>query len=359
MLKKSMVSLLTIFLFLPLHLLAQQITKAPAWSSFESFTFASDQDFLTNSLLVVKDGEVIYERYREGFQAQTKQQIWSMSKSISGLIIGKAINDKIIGLQDSVSKYYPEAPKDVTISHLLNMVSGLEWNEGYEYNPVGSDVINMLYTENYKDMARFTATKGLAYPAGSFFKYSSGSTNLLMGILSKAMGPNDYADYPWRSFFNLLDIDDVTWERDHRGTFVGSSYIFIKPRDLVKIGQLFLDQGRYKNKVIVEASWLEQSSTPYPYFYVKERDIKNNDGFAYSNQWWLNAALPYPDGSLKSRYPSLPADAILALGHWGQMLVILPEQKTIIVRTSQDKKGKLNRDEFFSLFMRAYEQAYP
>ena len=359
MLQKSMVSLLTIFLFSLSQLSAQEIIKAPAWSSFEAFTFATDQEYLTNSLLVMKDGEIIYERYREGFQPQTKQQIWSMSKSISGLIIGKAVSDKLIDLQDSISKYYPEAPKDVTVSHLLNMVSGLSWNEGYEYNPVGSDVINMLYTENYKDMANFVATRGLAYPAGSFFKYSSGSTNLLMGILSKAMGPNDYADYPWRSFFNLLEIDDVTWERDHRGTFVGSSYLFIKPRDLAKIGQLFLEQGRYKNNIVIDPLWLEKSSQPYPYFYIKERDLKNNDGFAYSRQWWLNTALPYPDGSLKSRYPSLPASAILALGHWGQILVILPEQRTIIVRTSQDKKGKLNRDEFFSLFMRAFEQAYP
>lgn len=358
MLKILMVSLLTIFLFFG-QAFAQNITKAPAWSSFESFAFATDQDYQTNSLLIMKDGKIVFERYRTGFQDSTKQQIWSMSKSITGLIIGKAVSDKIIGLQDSLSKSFPSAPKDITVSHLLNMVSGLEWAEGYEYNPIGSDVINMLYTQSYDDMAGFAAKKKLAYPAGSFFQYSSGTSNILMGILSKAMGPNDYAAYPFRSFFDLLEIKDVTWERDHRGTFIGSSYIFIKPRDLAKVGQLFLSKGRYKDKQVIDPLWLEQSTKPYPYFYVPGRDLKQSASMAYSHQWWLNSALPYPDGSLKSAYPSLPASAVLALGHWGQMLVILPEQKTIIVRTSQDKKGKLDRDKFFSLFMRVFEQAYP
>ncbi len=355
-----MVSLLTIFLSAPFELLrAQDIVKAPGWAAFEQYAFATDKDHQTNSLLIHKDGEIIYERYREGFSQKTKQQIWSMTKSISGLIIGKAISDKILSVQDSISKYFPDAPKEIKLDHLLNMTSGYDWNEGYEYNPIGSDVINMLYTENYQDMASFAARKKLTFPAGSYFRYSSGTTNLLMGALSKAMGPSDYQEYPWRSFFDLLEITDVTWERDHAGTFIGSSYLYLSVRDIAKIGQLFLNKGKFKDLQIIEKSWIEKSSQPYSYFVTPDRELKRSTGFAYSNQWWLNTSLPFLDGSYKSRHPTLPSNAVLALGHWGQMLVILPDQNTVIVRTSQDKKGKLDRDEFFSLFMRAFDQAYP
>ena len=345
--------------FLSCSALAQNITKAPAWQAFESFAFSRDDVHLTNSLLVYKDGKIAFERYREGFKASTKQQIWSMTKSITGLIIGKAISENILKLDDPVQKYYPQAPKGITVAHLLDMVSGYEWNEGYEYSPVGSDVIAMLYTKNYDDMAKFAATKKQAQEPASQFMYSSGTSNILMGVLSKAMGPGDYASYPWRSFFDPLEIKNVTWERDHKGTFVASSYLYLTARDLAKIAQLFLSAGKYNNKQIIPAQWLIDSAKPNPYFLNPSRDLKPSEGFAYSKHWWLNTALPQPDGSLKSRYPSLPANAVLALGHWGQMIVILPDQKTVIVRTGQDKGKRMNRDEFFSRFMQAYEQAHP
>lgn len=338
---------------------AQILKKAPAWSSFESFTFAEDLEHKTNSLLVMVDGAIVFERYRTGFSSTTPQQIWSITKSITGLIIGKAISDNILKPNELIHKYYPQAPKTITINHLLNMTSGYEWNEGYEYNPLNSDVIRMLYSSNYDDMATFAANKKLAYDPGEYFQYSSGTSNILMGILSKAMGPGDYVSYPWRSFFDPLEIKDATWERDHKGTFVASSYLYLKARDVAKIGQLFLDKGIYKGKQIIPASWLVESATPHPYFLKADRELEQSEYFAYSKQWWLNTALPFPDGSYKSRYPELPANAVVGLGHWGQMLVILPDQKVVIVRTGQDKGKRMNRHEFFGQFMRAYRQAYP
>tara|TARA_R110000868_G_scaffold38661_5_gene135115 strand:- start:4067 stop:5143 length:1077 start_codon:yes stop_codon:yes gene_type:complete len=345
--------------FLSFSAVAQNITKAPAWQAFESFAFSRDDVHLTNSLLVYKDGKIVFERYREGFSATSKQQIWSMTKSITGLIIGKAISENLLKIDDPVQKFYPKAPKGISVSHLLDMVSGYDWNEGYEYSPVGSDVIAMLYTEHYNDMASFAANKRANNEPGTQFMYSSGTSNLLMGILSKSMGPGDYKSYPWRSFFTPLEISNVTWERDHAGTYVASSYLYLSARDLAKIGQLFLNDGKYNNQQIIDAKWLKDSAKPHPYFLEPTRDLRQSESFAYSKHWWLNTALPQVDGSFKSRYPALPANAILALGHWGQMLVILPDQKTIIVRTGQDKGKRMNRDEFFSSFMKAYEQAHP
>lgn len=352
-------AIVAFFTLVSSNLYAKKLIKAPAWQAFETFAFADDQGYKTNSVLVMVDGKVEFERYRSGFDATTSQQLWSISKSISGLMIGIASRDNLIKTSDSIQKYFPKAPKKVTIDHLLNMVSGYKWNEGYEYSPVGSDVIAMLYTSHFDDMASFAANRPLNHEPETFFQYSSGTTNVLMGALRKAMGPSDYARYPWRSFFEPLEISSAVWERDHAGTFVGSSYLYLNARDLAKIGQLFLDKGKYKGKEIIPAAWLEASAQTHPYFLNPERELKESENFAYSRQWWLNTALPFPDGSYKSRYPNLPANAVLGLGHWGQMLVIIPDQKVVIVRTGEDKSGRMNRDEFFGRFMHALRQAYP
>lgn len=357
--KLFLAALSAFFILVAPTLYAQRLTKAPAWQAFETFAFADDQGHRTNSILVMVNGKIEYERYRSGFNADTAQQLWSVSKSISGLIIGLAVRDHILKLSDSIQKYFPKAPKEVTLDHLLNMVSGYSWNEGYEYSPVGSDVIAMLYTSHFDDMASFAANRPLSYKPDELFQYSSGTTNILLGALRKAMGPSDYARYPWRSFFEPMEIKSAVWERDHSGTFVGSSYLYLNARDLAKIGQLFLDKGSYKGKQIIPATWLQASTITHPYFLNPERPLKESEGFAYSRHWWLNTDLPFPDGSKKSRYPALPANTFLALGHWGQMLIIIPDQKVVIVRTGEDKTGRMNRDEFFDRFMHALRQAYP
>lgn len=349
---------LLVLFFLSSHSWAS-IAKAPAWSAFESFAFSEDHQHRTNSLLVVIDGKVVFERYRPGINNKTTQQLWSVSKSVAGLIIARAIDDKLLKLSDPVKKFYPKAPDSITIEHLFNMVSGYEWNEGYEYSPFKSDVIAMLYNDQNKDMASFAAHKNSIHKPDEYFQYSSGTTNILMGILAKALGPSDYARYPWRSFFEPLGITSAVWERDHAGTFVGSSYLFLSARDLAKIGELVLTQGRYQDKQVIAKEWFERIKKPHSFFNDPARDLSESEGFAYSHQWWLNSALKFPDGSLKSRYPALSSNAILALGHWGQMMVIIPDKKTILVRTGADKSGRLDRDTFFALFMRALEQAYP
>lgn len=336
---------------------AQGITQTPGWAGFESFVFDEQSGHRTHSLVILKGGKIVFERHRPGFTPRTAQQVWSISKSVSGLLIGLAIEDKLLSAEDSLQKFFPEASRDVTINHLLNMTSGLEWNEGYEYNPIGSDVIRMLYTANYSDMASYAAHKPLEYPVATHFKYSSGTTNILMGILARATGPGDYAQYPWRRFFDPLEITSATWERDGKGTFVGSSYLYISPADLAKIGNLFLSQGQYKGKQIVPLKWLERSKTLSPFFEASLEKDQSLEGLAYSTQWWLNAPLKRADGTLSPHHPDLPTDAILALGHWGQMMVIIPSHKVVLVRTGADKRAGIDRNKFFDLFMRALEQA--
>lgn len=346
------------FTILSFKVLAGPITQTPAWPSFEEYAFNDQAFHRTHSLLIVRDGKVIYERFRPGFTERTPQQLWSISKSVSGLIIGLAIEDKLLKSEDPLNKYYPKAPAEVQLQHLLNMTSGLEWNEGYEYNPVKSDVIRMLYTANFDDMAAFAANKPSDHQPGSNFKYSSGNTNILMGVLAKVTGPGDYAEYPWRRLFNPLNITSATWERDQRGTFVGSSYLYMSARDLAKIGELFLTNGMYQGKQIVPAAWLERSKKAAPFFSSPVAQGKVDNEYAYSHQWWLNKPLIQSDGSSKRKFPDLPEDTIFALGHWGQMLVVIPSLKLVMVRTGADKTTEgLDRNKFFSLFMRALKQA--
>ena len=109
-------------------------------------------------------------------------------------------------------------------------------------------------------MAQYTSERPIAYKPGNVFNYSSGETNLLMGILKKAINNKErYNDFPWKELFEPLGMKNITWEQDQSGTFVGSSYLYMPSRELIKFGELFLNQGNWKGKRVLSSSWVRFS----------------------------------------------------------------------------------------------------
>src|SRR5690606_19670033 len=185
------------------------------------------------------------------FNVKTPQKLWSVSKSISSILIGIAQKQGLLNIKDKVKMFYPHADERLEISHLLHMSSGLFWNETYENNPLDSDVLNMLFIKGHKDMASYVAMKKQEFAPGSHFKYSSGETNFMMSLLQKKISRLDYDTFPWKKLFTPLGITTATWERDHAGNFIGSSYLYLSPEDLARIGQLFLNGGVWGDQEIV------------------------------------------------------------------------------------------------------------
>lgn len=327
--------------------------KLDKWKAFIDFTFSKNEGHSTNALFVIHEGKLIHHSTANGFKKGQPHRQWSISKSISSALIGMAIQQKIITLKTPVNKFYKlhkEARFSPRLEDLLGMSSGFDWNEGYEGNPLQSNVIAMLYTTGYNDMATYTAAQPMKADPGEVFYYSSGETNLMMGMLKKSMGLNDYENYPWTQLFEPLNIKSATWEKDQAGVFVGSSYLFMAPEDLAKIGYLYLKKGHFMGKQLITPEWVTYS-TQLTSGLKKYKAKKGERVETYGAQWWLNQNLPGQPNTKK--YEALPDDAFMAQGHHGQILLILPSKSLVLVRNASDKDGRLDRNRFYSLLMEA------
>ncbi|MDZ3995638.1 serine hydrolase [Pseudomonas sp. Teo4] len=299
----------------------------------------------TDALLIIRDGRIIHERYAAPTTARTAHLTWSVSKSVLATLLGVAQGEGRFQLQDPVARFYPpmQAHSDIRLMDLLHWASGLDWQEDYEYAPLKSSVVAMLYTRGRNDMAGYTAARGAGEPAGQRFLYSSGDSNVLAAALRGMLEPGAYADYPWQALFTPLGIDSAVWERDGTGTYVGSSYLYLSARDLARIGLLMLREGRWRDRQLVPADWVTFNRT----LFDKAEPVPGeaNPG----GHWWLNRPLP---GST-APWPDAPPETYAALGHWGQALYVLPAQNLVIVRYADDRDGRYNHNEFLKRVLAA------
>ncbi|UXZ97439.1 beta-lactamase family protein [Pseudomonas phytophila] len=325
-----------------------------AVKSLESYAFPTRNDqtregIRTDALLVLRDGEVVYERYAGVTTAQTPHLTWSISKSIMATVLGVAFGEGRFTLDDSAAKFYPplRAHPDITIKHLMQWTSGLDWQEDYEYAPLNSSVVAMLYTRGRDDMARFTAEHRSAHKPGTSFLYSSGDSNILSAALKGMVGEKAYADYPWTALFEPLGIRSAVWETDASGTFVGSSYAYMTAQDLARIGLLMQRGGLWNSRQLVPKAWVDFVLTP---FANPQPDAEVSGG-----QWWLNRT----ESGQKGPWPDAPADTFAALGHWGQALYVMPSAGLVIVRYADDRDGSYSHDQLLKLAIAAFGKEGP
>lgn len=147
-------------------------------------------------------------------------------------VLGMAYGEGLFKLEAPVVQFYPplEQHPAIKIADLLHWASGIDWQEDYEYAPLKSSVVAMLYTRGHRDMAAFTADHDAYAEPGQAFRYSSGDSNLLAAALKNIVGPQRYPDYPWTALFEPLGIRHAVWETDANGTFVASSYAYLTAR---------------------------------------------------------------------------------------------------------------------------------
>jgi len=320
------------------------------WQAVDSYAFpersASQRNGIrSDALLIIRDGRILHERYAAPTTASTAHLTWSVSKSVLATVLGVAQGEGRFQLHDPVARFYPpmQAHPDVRLADLLHWASGLVWQEDYEYAPVKSSVVAMLYTRGRNDMAGYTAAQRAAQKPGQQFLYSSGDSNVLAAALRGMLAAEAYADYPWQALFTPLGIDSAVWERDASGTFVGSSYLYLKARDLARIGLLMQREGRWRERQVLPASWVRFNRTPFSQ--ARHLPGEANPG----GHWWLNqplagSGLPWPDA---------PADTYAALGHWGQALYILPRHRLVIVRYGDDRDGSYSHNELLKRVLAA------
>ena len=268
------------------------------------------------AFVVLHEGKVVAERYREGITADTKLLSWSMAKSFVNALVGIMYGDDLVDIfaPTGIPEWQGDARAAITLNDLMQMQSGLQWNEDYGNR---SDVNLMLHRE--KDMGLYTIDKPLEHEPGTFWYYSSGSTNIVMRYLrGKFASDTEFLAYLRKRLFAPLGIRNAVFEPDMKGTPVGSSYLYITARDFARFGQMFLDDGCIGGQRILPEGWVEYSVTP-------ASDSK--DG--YGAFFWLNKDKFWPD---------VPGDMFNCQGHDGQQVFIIPSKDLVVVEMGYSPK---------------------
>ncbi len=327
---------------------ATAVTTDPGWTrALDEYLYPAQPNAIrTDSVLVIEDGKVIYEKHRE---PKAKRHIlWSISKSITSALIGIGVKDGKIRVEDSICKYFPElsgSPKcAMTVDHVLQWGSGLNWNEEYENakNVLDSSVIQMLYGDGVRDVLGFVLKQPLESVPGKMWRYSSGDSVLLQGVLKKAYG-DEYKELPRKRLFGPLGMNDTMWEADPSGTYGGASYVYASAWDLSRIGELYLNDGVWQGARILPEGWVKYSTSVADAFAQGERKDHKYPWVA-GHHWWLNRVVPA--FRAERSWPSAPEDTFVGIGHWGQNLVVIPSRKIVAVRLGDDRQHGFSTDEF-------------
>ncbi len=317
---------------------------------FKIFSTLSDQ-FLTDGLIVIKDGKIQYEYYDSKYGINKVHPLWSITKTITGVLLGIAVRDGRINLDQAVEEFYPNASRDnnfkkILIKNLLYLDTGFIWDEG-KLDVLENPLVKMLYGSGHSDMVNFALSrKIITNGPGYKWNYSTAVPTITMGVLKKVYSNDEYVESPWRNLFNPLGMKDVIFERDLKGTFIGGASAFATPRDLAKIGYLFLNNGVWNGEVILPPEWIKTMLTPSPGYLSPGTVITNiKDDGVFGGSIWLNRAVKK---GLGKPYPNSPDDMYLAIGFMGQFLIMLPSQNMIIVRTGHDREFHNKLDAFVS-----------
>nr|WP_315163443.1 serine hydrolase [uncultured Flavobacterium sp.] len=264
----------------------------------------------TRSVLVIYKDKIIAENYDTGFTKNSKILGWSMTKSITSAVFG------VLEKQGKFDIYKPapipewanDQRKFITTNDLLHMNSGLEWVENYS---TICDATQMLFQA--EDMSRSQLEKPAAYKPNTHWYYSSGTTNLLSGILRKQFKTHqEYLDFWYTNLIDKIGMNSMLIETDMTGNYVGSSYGWATTRDWSKFGLLYLHKGNWNGEQILSENWVKYTATP-----------TNSSNGQYGAQFWLNAG---------GKFPDVPKDMFYCSGYQGQMVAVFPSQDLVVVR---------------------------
>lgn len=308
-----------------------------------------------HSLLIYKDGKLVFEEYFPGhdylwdgldfhgdwvnWDVDRRHNIHSAGKSITSACIGIAIGQGFIeSVDQSIFDYLPDYQnlntdgKDkITIEHLLTMTSGLEWDEwGSSYASADNDVIALWL--DCADPIACILEKPLVSEPGTGFNYSGGNAIILGEIIKDATGL-DIEAFSWQYLFEPLGIETPPWRWiDNTGVVYAGGDQKLTPREMLKFGVTYLDDGSWNGQQIIPRSWVEKSATPYS---------------GQENHWLNHALNPIPPGdntwgergysyswwTHEFSTAGKKISAYWAFGWGGQKIVIFPDQNTVVVFT--------------------------
>jgi CubicO group peptidase (beta-lactamase class C family) len=295
-------------------------TKARVDENASALFHLTPAQGVTYALIVVKSGVVVYERYSADTNGTYLQYSWSMAKSITHALVGILVRDGRLDIHAKADvpewKKPGDPRREITLDQLLRMSSGLSFVEDYVDGAV-SDVIPMLASTGRHDMGGFAAAKPLAHAPGTFWNYSSGTTNIICRILRDVVGdgPTGMLAFMQRELFEPIGMKSPLPKFDTSGTFVGSSYCLAIPQDFARFGYLYLRDGVWDGRRILPEGWVDYARTC----------IHHDAEGAYGAHWWVKYGTPW----------------FFASGYDGQRTLVAPDRDVVIVRCGRTPRAEV------------------
>jgi CubicO group peptidase (beta-lactamase class C family) len=277
------------------------------------------------SLLVARNGSLAVEEYFDNFAGTSRHTMQSVTKSVTSLSVGIASDRGLLRLTDPATQFFPSyAPianldarkAALTVGDLLSMRSGFDWNESiYQGSPL--QIMNNCSC----DWLRWVLDWPMRDVPGSRWEYISGNTILLGGIVGAASGRRIDL-FAASELFEPLSITDVWWVRGQPdGLPHTGGGLYMRPRDMIKLGQMVLDDGRWRGRQVVSSAWIRQSTTRAQPNAV----VWSGHSFDYAYGWWLTT--------------SSFGDVITAAGSQGQWIFVVPGARLVVSMTGENNDG--------------------
>lgn len=314
-----------------------ELVDAPASYTFEGREKSFEQFFAdteTTALLMIKEGEIRYERYAMTGGPEVPWIAWSMSKSFISALVGIAIEEGHIGgIEDPISNYIRVQPgsayEGVSIKNVLNMASGARWNEQYndaheQYNDAEDDFWRLVTAQNCGSFEEFVASMVPEYEPGTLCRYNSGDSEALGLLLTKATG-RSVRDYMQEKLCEPLGFTSPSyWLVDSVGVEGVYAFLNMTARDYARLGELYCNSGRHEGRQIVPEDWVRESTTIAAPYLEPGKPLCGitNYSVGYGYQWWL---------------PDSEVGEFCAIGLYSQYIHVDPSRDTVIVKLSANR----------------------
>ncbi len=275
-----------------------------------------NNNYLVYSILVIRNGFIVKEWYDIFAHQDYLFRVYSVSKSVTSILVGIAVDKGYINsLDELVLDYFPDKDiayldplkESITIEHLLTMTTGLHWPEYYPYEHPQNPYNEWKASE---DHVEYVLNRTMIATPGETFNYNTGATHLLSAIIQRATNMST-VDFAEQYLFELLGISRFNWLEDPQGVACGGDGLFLRTRDMGKLGYLFLKGGKWEGRQIISENWVRISTSP-----IINLGLDNEYGY----QWWVN---PYSE-----RYR--------ALGYGGQQINVYYTRDLLIMFTGMN-----------------------
>ncbi|WP_018700929.1 serine hydrolase domain-containing protein [Amorphus coralli] len=291
----------------------------------------------TRAVVIVRDGQIVAERYAEGITETTPLTGWSMAKPVTAALAGIAMTDSDLALD--LDHLLPQWNSDadprsrIPFSALLSMTDGLAYNENYG---TVTDTTTMLYDSG--NAVDFLAAMDLEDDPGTRWAYSSGATVLAMGAMRASLPVASWLDFPRRALFDPIGMRTAVFETDPSGTFMGSSWVHASARDWARFGLLLLEKGLWNGEQVLPVGWVDTMMEPV---------AASGGRFTVGNLW-------------PQRGGSLPSDTLWMRGHDGQSVAIVPSLDLVVVRLGMtNPQGLYDREGLLADVIAALPEGGP